>query len=85
MTIFNGLLIATFLILLASSVAVVGSMIVLGLFDLAFGKRRKVPIAVEASEQGNDMVERVELNETASLKTEIGELDNNVVPFKRTA
>ena len=40
MVIFNGLIVTTFLILLAASAAVVGSMIVLALFDLAFSRKR---------------------------------------------
>ena len=38
--IFNGLIVTTFLILLAASAAVVGSMIVLALFDLVFSRKR---------------------------------------------
>jgi hypothetical protein len=34
------MLVAAFLILLAASAAVAGSIIVLGLFDLAFGKKK---------------------------------------------
>jgi hypothetical protein len=82
MAMFNGLLIASFLILLAASVAVVGSMVALGLFDLAFGKKRTAPIAVETAEQGTDRVEHVELNAPAS---NVGaKSDNTVVPFRRT-
>lgn len=40
MTVFGSLLSAAFLILLAASAAVTGSMIVLGLFDLVFGKKK---------------------------------------------
>ena len=40
MAIINGLIVAVFLILLVASVAVVGSMIVLTLFDLALSRRR---------------------------------------------
>jgi hypothetical protein len=40
MAIFNGLIVTIFLILLAASAAVVGSMIVLALFDLVFSRRR---------------------------------------------
>ena len=40
MVIFNGLIVTTFLILFAASAAVVGSMIVLALFDLAFSRKR---------------------------------------------
>lgn len=38
--IFNGLIVTMFLILLAASAAVVGSMIVLALFDLVFSRKR---------------------------------------------
>jgi hypothetical protein len=40
MAIFNGLIVTMFLILLAASAAVVGSMIVLALFDLVFSRKR---------------------------------------------
>ena len=43
MAIINELIVLVFLILVAASVAVVGSMIVLALFDLAFS--RKLPTA----------------------------------------
>ena len=36
----NGLIVAVFLILLAASVAVVGSLIVLALFDLVLSRKR---------------------------------------------
>ena len=78
MAMFNGLFIASFLILLAASVAVVGSMVALGLFDLAFGKKPDAPVTVETAEQDADRVEHVELNARAKF-------DNTVVPFKRTA
>jgi hypothetical protein len=39
MPIFNALMVTVFLILLAASAAVVGSMVVLGLLDLVFAKR----------------------------------------------
>lgn len=41
MTIFGSLVTAIFLILLAASAAVTGSMIVLGVFDLVFGKKKR--------------------------------------------
>ena len=78
MEIFNGPLIASFLILLAASVAVVASMIVLALFDL-FAKKRTPPA------QDTVMIESFELNESLSnLKTEDEGL-TRVVPFKRSA
>jgi hypothetical protein len=40
MAIINGLIVAMFLILVVASVAVVGSMIVLTLFDLALSRKR---------------------------------------------
>jgi hypothetical protein len=40
MAIFSGLIVTMFLILLAASAAVVGSMIVLALFDLVFSRKR---------------------------------------------
>jgi hypothetical protein len=40
MAILNGLIVAVFLILLVASVAVVGSMIALTLFDLALSRKR---------------------------------------------
>ena len=40
MMIFNGLIVTTFLILFAASAAVVGSMIVLALFDLVLSRKR---------------------------------------------
>ena len=40
LAIFNGLIVTMFLILLAASAAVVGSMIVLALFDLVFSRKR---------------------------------------------
>jgi hypothetical protein len=92
MPIFNGLLVAAFLMLVAASVAVVGSMIVLALFDLAFGGKRRSPAAVEATEGDidmvepvEDMVEPVELNKPASnLRSDVEAPNDNVVPFKRT-
>ena len=50
MTIFNALIITAFLILLAASAVVVGSMIVLKLFDFAFGKKIAPPAASETTE-----------------------------------
>ena len=40
MAIINGLIVMVFLILVAASVAVVGSMIVLALFDLVLSRKR---------------------------------------------
>ena len=79
MEIFNGLLIASFLILLAASVAVVTSMIVLALFDLAFAKKRTPPA------QDTDMTEGFELNEPLSNPKTEDEALTRVVPFKRSA
>jgi hypothetical protein len=86
MTILNGPIIATFLILLAASVAVVGSMIVLALFDVAFDKKRKTAIAVEMTDQDTEVFGRIDLNEPVSnSKAEVGVQSDNVVQFKRTA
>jgi hypothetical protein len=80
MEIIQGLLIATFLILVAASAAVVGSLIVLGLFDLAFVRKRALSASVEPTEQ-----EPLELSEPASyLATDSGAPNENVVPFRRT-
>ena len=49
MTMFNALL-GTFLILVAISAAVTGSMIVLALFDLAFGKKSMLPVVADMME-----------------------------------
>ena len=86
MTILNGPIIATFLILLAASVAVVGSMIVLALFDVAFDRKRKTVIAVEMMDQDTEVFGGIDLNEPASnSKAEVGVQGDNVVQFKRTA
>jgi len=50
MEILNALITASFLILLAASAAVTGSMIVLALFDRAFGKKK--PASEEVEHQG---------------------------------
>ena len=50
MTMVNALLGTVFLILVAVSAAVTGSMIVLALFDLAFGKKSTPPVATEMME-----------------------------------
>jgi hypothetical protein len=49
MTMFNAL-IGTFLILVATSAAVTGSMIVLALFDLAFSKKSTPPVVADITE-----------------------------------
>jgi hypothetical protein len=84
MTNLNGPIIATFLILLAASVAVVGSMIVLGLFDVAFERKRKTAIAM--TDQDTEVFGGIDLNEPGSnSKAEVGVQSDNVVQFKRTA
>lgn len=84
MTIFNGLFIAAFLIVLAASVAVVGSMVILALFDWVF-VRKRTSVAVEFPEQETD-IESVELNEPPpDLRADARAVNNNVVPFERTA
>jgi hypothetical protein len=82
MEIISGLLVATFLILVAASAAVVGSLIVLGLFDLAFVGKRALSASVESTED-----EPLELSEpTSHLTTDAGAPENdNIVPFRRTA
>jgi hypothetical protein len=54
MVIANALLCAAFLILIAASTVVTGSMIVLGLFDLAFSKKMKPP-AIDAENHPNQI------------------------------
>jgi hypothetical protein len=48
MAIFNGLIVLVFLILVAASVAVVGSMIVLALFDRVLSRKRSSGVTTEA-------------------------------------
>jgi hypothetical protein len=62
MAIFNALVVTAFLLLLAASAAVVGSMILLTLFDWAFGKKSKLQIAAEMTEQDTEMMESDELD-----------------------
>jgi len=57
MAIFNALAITAFLLLLAASAAVVASMIVLALFDLAFGKKRNPLVTTEVTESDAEMME----------------------------
>jgi len=47
---FHGPVVAFFLILIATSVAVVGSMTVLALLDLVFGKKSKPPLVADVVE-----------------------------------
>jgi hypothetical protein len=76
MSIFNGLLVAAFLILLATSAAVVGSMIVLALFDLVLSKKGTPPVLVEMTEHDTEMIESVELDVPAwKQKAEIAKPD----------
>jgi len=49
MAIFNGLIVLVFLILVAASMAVVGSMIVLALFDRLLSRKRSPGVTPEAS------------------------------------
>ena len=49
MAIFNGLIVLVFLILVAASMAVVGSMIVLALFDRLLSRKRSSGVTPEAS------------------------------------
>ncbi|MGC1181279.1 MAG: hypothetical protein WA884_20230 [Methyloceanibacter sp.] len=66
MAIFNALVVTAFLLLLATSAAVVGSMILLALFEWAFRKKSKVPIANEMTEQNTAIVESNESGEPPS-------------------
>jgi len=60
MSIFNGLFIGIFLLLLAASAAVVGSMVVLAIFDLVF--RRKHPSATtEATNSNSEIADSYQL------------------------
>jgi len=49
MAIINALLSTAFLVLVAVSAAVTGSMVVLGLLDWAFGKKKEPDSALESS------------------------------------
>jgi hypothetical protein len=49
MAVINALLSTAFLILVAVSAAVTGSMVVLGLLDWAFGKKKEPDLALESS------------------------------------
>jgi len=49
MAIFNGLIVLVFLILVAASMAVVGSMIVLALFDWFLSRKRSSGVTPEAN------------------------------------
>ena len=49
MATFNGLIVLVFLILVAASMAVVGSMIVLALFDRLLSRKRSPGVTPEAS------------------------------------
>ena len=66
MAIFNALLVTAFLLLLAASAAVVGSMILLALFDWAFGKKGKLPITNEMTEQNTGIMGSNESGEPPS-------------------
>ncbi len=66
MAIFNALVVTAFLLLLAASAAVVGSMMLLALFDWAFGKKSKLPIINEMTEQNTGIMESNELGEPPS-------------------
>jgi hypothetical protein len=63
MAIFNALVVTAFPLLLAASAAVVGSMILLALFDWAFGKKSKLPIINEMMEQKARIMESNESGE----------------------
>ena len=75
MSIFNGLLIAIFLLLLAASAAVVGSMVVLAIFDLAF--RREHPSTPTEATNSNS-----ELADSYALEAASGQ-DDAAARFKQ--
>jgi hypothetical protein len=52
MTMFNALLGTVFLILVAVSAAVTGSMVVLALFDIVFGKKSTPPVVTDTAALG---------------------------------
>jgi hypothetical protein len=66
MVIFNALVVTAFLLLLAGSAAVVGSMILLALFDWAIGKKSKLPIIREMTEQNTGIMQSNESGEPPS-------------------
>jgi hypothetical protein len=67
--IFNGLIVTTFLILLAASAAVVGSMIVLALFDLVFSRKRpSATTEVMDSDSGSYDLEAASKDDAANSK-----------------
>jgi len=66
MAVLNALVVTAFLLLLAASAAVVGSMMLLALFDWAFGKKSKLPIINEMTEQNTGIMESNESGEPPS-------------------
>jgi hypothetical protein len=68
------------LIVLAASVAVVGSMVILALFDWVFVAGTSVAVEFPGR------IESVELNEPSpDLRADARAVNNNVEPFKGTA
>jgi hypothetical protein len=66
MAIFNALVVTAFLLLLAASAAVVGSMILLMLLDWAIGRKSKLPIINEMTEQNTGIMESNQSGEAPS-------------------
>ena len=65
---FQGPVVAFFLMLVATSVAVVGSMTVLALLDLVFGKKSKPPLVAEVVE---DVLENDRIVPPAKLRNSV--------------
>jgi hypothetical protein len=65
---FHGPVVAIFLMLVATSVAVVGSMIVLALLDLVFGKKSKPPLVADVVE---DVLENDRTVPAAKLRNSV--------------
>ena len=74
MMMFNALIVAFFLILVATSAAVAGSMIVLALLDLAFGKKSTPSLVA-------DVVESDQLTPPAELKTPVPASNPKIKPL----
>ena len=66
MAIFNGSIVAVFLILMAASVAVVGSMIVLALFDRVLSRKRSSGITTKVIWGHSERANRSNLEEAFS-------------------
>ena len=71
---FNALMGTIFLVLVATSAAVTGSMIVLALFDLAFGKKSTPPIVA-------DIIESDQLEPPPELKSPVAGSKPKIKPL----